>query len=403
MQEFDNLLKKMSDIKDLDTKYRWESLELIKKLNAPSKKDEYWRLTNLRKLASIFNKPISNKFKDININEDKLDNIKISINQNKILIDNQPKDNVLEILSREEINDFLNKKYNNTQSLKFNNLLNNVLADRTIGLRALNNSNLSLEIIIPSIENALCANKLIIILEENTNIKIIENIQGANNSALSHSTYIVSKESSNINHGIILSGDNSSSILGTFDIEQDKNTSYKLTTISYGWSFSRLDQNIKQKDGQSETIIKGLQKSDDDQQLSTYSNIYFNGPGGKFDQINKSTANGKSHAIFEGSIVVPQIAQQTDASQLSRNLILAERARIDTKPQLEIVADDVSCKHGATISKLQEEEIFYMQTRGLSLEEAKQLQIKSFYQDIIDNLPDNSSSSHILDSLMQSN
>ena len=78
--------------------------------------------------------------------------------------------------------------------------------------------------------------------------------------------------------------------------------------------------------------------------------------------------------------IVPQIAQKTDASQLSRNLLLSKYAKIDTKPQLEIVADDVKCMHGATISQLNEDEVFYMRSRGLTLEEASKLQLRSYYQ-----------------------
>ena len=88
----------------------------------------------------------------------------------------------------------------------------------------------------------------------------------------------------------------------------------------------------------------------------------FNGPNGFLNQINKSLADDKSHAVFEGAIIVPKIAQKTDASQLSRNLLLSKYAKIDTKPQLKIIADDVKCKHGATISQLNEEELFYMRS-----------------------------------------
>ena len=113
----------------------------------------------------------------------------------------------------------------------------------------------------------------------------------------------------------------------------------------------------------------------------------FNGPNGFLNQINKSLADGKSHAVFEGSILVPKIAQKTDASQLSKNLLLSRQAKIDTKPQLEIIADDVKCKHGATISQLNEDELFYMRSRGLTFTEASKLQLKSYYKEIIDSIP----------------
>ena len=122
-------------------------------------------------------------------------------------------------------------------------------------------------------------------------------------------------------------------------------------------------------------------------QISTYAKIKFNGPNGYLDQLNKSLAKDRSHSVFEGLIIVPQIAQKTDASQLSRNLLLSNHAKIDTKPQLEIIADDVKCMHGATISQLNEDELFYMRSRGLTQEQASKLQLRSYYQEIISFLP----------------
>ena len=121
------------------------------------------------------------------------------------------------------------------------------------------------------------------------------------------------------------------------------------------------------------------------------------------DQINKSLADDKSHAIFEGSIIVPKIAQRTDASQLSRNILLSNLAQIDTKPQLEIIADDVKCKHGATIAQLNEEELFYMRTRGITLTEASKLQLSSYFQEIISFIPISKDKWDLLDKILNEN
>ena len=145
--------------------------------------------------------------------------------------------------------------------------------------------------------------------------------------------------------------------------------------------------NINQIEGNAKTNIKGMQITQDNEQISTYAKITFNGPNGFLDQLNKSLARDRSHSVFEGLIVVPRIAQKTDASQLSRNLLLSNYAKIDTKPQLEIIADDVKCMHGATISQLNENELFYMRSRGLTLEQASKLQLRSYYQEIISFLP----------------
>ena len=99
----------------------------------------------------------------------------------------------------------------------------------------------------------------------------------------------------------------------------------------------------------------------------------------------------------------PKIAQKTDASQLSRNLLLSRHAKIDTKPQLEIIADDVKCKHGATISQLNEEELFYMRSRGLTLEEASKLQLSSYIQEILSSIPISKDRWDLLDKILKEN
>ena len=84
---------------------------------------------------------------------------------------------------------------------------------------------------------------------------------------------------------------------------------------------------------------------------------------------------------------VPRLAQRTNAAQLSRNLLVSNKARIDTKPELEIIADDVRCTHGATVSQLQEEELFYLRSRGIDTKQATSLLIKGYCKEILDQLP----------------
>jgi len=106
------------------------------------------------------------------------------------------------------------------------------------------------------------------------------------------------------------------------------------------------------------------------------------------NQLFKGIAGGTSRAGFNGRIVVAQDAQKTEAYQANHNLLLSDDARVDTKPQLEIYADDVKCSHGATIGRLNEEEQFYMRSRGISLKEARTLQMVSFVSPVLDTVED---------------
>lgn len=105
-------------------------------------------------------------------------------------------------------------------------------------------------------------------------------------------------------------------------------------------------------------------------------------------QLFKGIAGGKSRVDFYGKITVAQDAQRTEAYQENHNILLSDGAKVDTKPQLEIYADDVKCSHGATIGRLNEEEQFYMRSRGISLEDAKVLQMISFIAPVLENIQD---------------
>ncbi len=118
--------------------------------------------------------------------------------------------------------------------------------------------------------------------------------------------------------------------------------------------------------------------------------MYHDVPHCNSRQLFKGIAGGQSRVDFYGKIVVAQDAQRTEAYQENHNILLSEEAKVETKPQLEIYADDVKCSHGATIGRLNEEEQFYMRSRGISLEDAKVLQMISFIAPVLENISEES-------------
>ena len=118
--------------------------------------------------------------------------------------------------------------------------------------------------------------------------------------------------------------------------------------------------------------------------------MYHDVPHCNSRQLFKGIAGGVSKVDFYGKIIVAQDAQRTEAYQANHNILLTDGAKVDTKPQLEIYADDVKCSHGATIGRLNEEEQFYMRSRGISLEDAKVLQMISFIAPVLENIQDES-------------
>jgi Fe-S cluster assembly protein SufD len=123
-----------------------------------------------------------------------------------------------------------------------------------------------------------------------------------------------------------------------------------------------------------------------DQISDTHTSVNLNHPYGTVNQLHKCLIDGSARAIFNGKVDVPQLAQMTNAAQLNRNLLLSPKARVDTKPELCITADNVKCAHGATVSQLEGDEIFYLRSRGLNEHDARHLLIDAFAAEIIDTI-----------------
>ena len=150
----------------------------------------------------------------------------------------------------------------------------------------------------------------------------------------------------------------------------------------------RLD--VKLAGEGAEANIYGAYVCGGDEKVNIAVDMHHDLPHCNSRQLFKGIAGGKSRVDFYGKIIVAKDAQRTEAYQENHNILLSDDAKVDTKPQLEIYADDVKCSHGATIGRLNEEEQFYMRSRGITLEDAKVLQMISFIAPVLENIDDES-------------
>ena len=162
---------------------------------------------------------------------------------------------------------------------------------------------------------------------------------------------------------------------------------YRSVSVALGARISRYDLNVLHTAEGAECTIDGLALIGERQLADTHSCIDHAQPHGVSRQLHKCIARGAAHAVFNGKIIVRRDAQRTNSSQSSRNLLLSPKAHVDTKPQLEIFADDVKCAHGATVGRLDSEAVFYLASRGLSDAAARNLLIYAFGAEIIDRIP----------------
>ncbi len=175
--------------------------------------------------------------------------------------------------------------------------------------------------------------------------------------------------------------------VGHCAVSVERGGSYDTTALSFGSRFSRLNLRVALLGEGGAARLDGLILSDGREIGDAHTRIDHLAPDCRSVQHHKCIADGASSAVFSGDIVVHRGAKGTDSTQVSRNLLLSGRARIDAQPQLEILNDDVSCKHGATVGQIDQEELFYLKSRGLAEEHARKLLIYAFAAEIVDRIP----------------
>lgn len=231
--------------------------------------------------------------------------------------------------------------------------------------------------------------RCLIVAEPNSAVTLVEEYVGLGEGA--YFTNVVTEiwvaENAQVTHNRIQRDAIAAFHIGKTAVSQAKDSRYTCTAINLGAHLTRHNLEIYQTGEQTETTLNGLTIIGGEQTADTHSAIALTKPYGRTQQLQKNIVGDRAHAIFNGKVFVPKAAQLTDAGQLNRNLLLSPKARVDTKPQLEIVADNVKCSHGATVSQLEEDEVFYLQSRGIDPETAQSLLVYAFAYEILAKVP----------------
>lgn len=172
--------------------------------------------------------------------------------------------------------------------------------------------------------------------------------------------------------------------ISTVEVHQVRDSVYRNVAFNLGGKLIRNDLATRIDGSGVESHFNGLYLARDNQLLDNHTSIDHAQPHSNSWELYKGILDGSATAIFNGKVFVRQIAQKTDAKQSNMNLLLSDTATINTKPQLEIWADDVRCTHGATVGHLDDDKIFYLQARGISLSEAREMLLLGFAGEIIE-------------------
>jgi Fe-S cluster assembly protein SufD len=243
--------------------------------------------------------------------------------------------------------------------------------------------------------------RLLVVTDESSHAPIIETYVGANGHASPRSaggyftnavTEIVVGENASVEHYKLQQEAADASHIATMHVIGGRHARFQSHSLSFGGSLVRNDV-IAVLDGEGiECTLNGLYLADDRRMVrgvivDNHTTIDHAKPHCGSREIYKGILAGHARAVFNGKIIVRPDAQKTDAKQTNKALLLSEDAQINTKPQLEIFANDVKCTHGAAVGQMDDEAIFYLRARGLDLAEARNLLIHAFASDVLNRMP----------------
>ena len=230
--------------------------------------------------------------------------------------------------------------------------------------------------------------RMLVVAEQKSDLTIIEEHVGLGGNG--YLTLPVSeikvKEGAHIHHARIQRDSREAYHISRPIAYVEKHAEYHSYTITLGAKLSRNEPRVVQEAEEVDFTLDGLVLIDGEQVADTHSVMDHRFSHGNSHQLHKVVVNGAAHSIFNGKIFVRRDAQKIDSFQENRNLLLSDDGVVNTKPQLEIFADDVLCSHGATIGQLDPEEVFYLQSRGMTEEKAKEVLTYAFALETIENM-----------------
>lgn len=398
---------------------RSKSIKDFEKIGFPHSKDEYWKYTPIRK---VLNEELTIFKKKRHLLEfDKVKDFFLGgIESYKIVFIDGMYDPLWSSTTHEGADICIlssvleNKKYDNVISKYYNKLINekesfsllnssfskegafihipkNVELEKPVEIVHINSGGESSLMLQP---------RSLVILEKNSKAQIIESHYSltVNEKIPSdkHSTYVDPltntvteihvNENAKLDYYKIQNDLETTSIIDSTYIDQKSNSEASCHTFSFGGNLVRNNLNFFQNGKNINSILKGITIIGSDQHVDHHTLVHHANPNCESHQDYKGIYNDKSTGVFNGQVLVEKVAQKINAFQQNNNLIIGDNASVNSKPQLEIFADDVKCSHGCTIGQIDENALFYLKTRGINENDAKGLLTYAFANNVLENV-----------------
>jgi len=228
----------------------------------------------------------------------------------------------------------------------------------------------------------------LIVAHENSQVTVVEDYVslGEGITFSNAATELVAGDNANVSHYMIVREGDQAYNFSTLRIQQGRSANVSTHSLLLSGALVRNNVHPVLAGEGSECLINGLFMANGRQHMDNYMLVEHASPHCDSRQFYNGILNGQSHGVFHGRIIVHKDAQKTDAKQTNRNLLLSDDAQIDTKPQLEIYADDVKCTHGATIGQFDDNALFYLRSRGLADAAARHVLLLAFANECLNRM-----------------
>lgn len=410
----DNLVSRHLVFKDSNPKNKWindlrhEAIEIFDQKGFPTKKDEEWKYTNLAPLLKkdykLFpeSEEISIGFQDVkkyfihdmdtykivfvngvyssylsSTTHEEADICVMSSAMNKLMHQAVIENYYSKIADKDQTMVALNTAFFKDGAYIY--IPDNVILSKPIQLMFLSTTNQTEVMYHP---------RNLIVLGNNSQAQIIERHQTLDDRAnLTNSvTEIFVGKNAELDYYKVQNDSLEASLLDHTFISQERDSRASFQTFSFGGKITRNNLNFVQRGENCNSMLNGVTIISDNQLVDHHTKVEHLQPNCESHELYKGIYDGNAHGVFNGKVYVHPEAQKLNAFQQNNNVLLTDKAEIDTKPQLEIFADDVKCSHGCTVGQLDESALFYMQQRGIPKKEAKALLLYAFAADVLEHV-----------------
>ena len=349
----------------------------------PTIKDEEWKYTSLKNIVS---EDYSISAIGKNISSEQINKHSLGFNDKIVFVDGilVAKPTIKNVL----IADYSEFKTNEIDSIS---KLNYSLAKSGYTISISDNSIIEspVEILFfNTVEGNFTQYRNLLFIGKNSEVKFIEKIQNidCSSSFINHFTQIDCGKNTKVEYNKIQNNSSKSRLIDTMDIYQNQDSVCNINTLIFGGEFVRNNLNFEQNGTNAESNMNGVSVLNNSQLADNHTFIDHKSAHCRSNEMYKGVYLDESKGVFNGKIMVRQDSQKIDAFQANNTLLLSENATINSKPQLEIYADDVKCSHGCTIGQLDKEALFYMRSRGIGIKEAQAVLTYAFASQAINNI-----------------